>query len=108
MKITDRATTYVVRGAVQDVCDGSFESETGFAECSGAEKHPEDFYWCKLKDRNTCGILECETGEKCNDKANVGSEHMENELLDIVEDTAALFNGIEDGGEIVVCEDNVG
>lgn len=40
--------------SVQDVSDGSLESKTGFTESSGAEKHPKDFYWCKLKDGNTC------------------------------------------------------
>jgi len=54
------------------------------------------------------GILERESRKQGDDEADIGSQNVEDEFLDIVKDATAFFDCAEDGGKVIVGEDNVG
>lgn len=93
--------------AIENTGHGFFESETSFAEGAGAHEHPDNFDRAELEDGNTQGVFEYEADEKCEDESDVGGENVEDEFLYVVEAAASFFYGVEDGGEVVVGEDDV-
>ncbi|KAI6760523.1 hypothetical protein HG530_009383 [Fusarium avenaceum] len=82
------------RGSVKDTSDGTLETET-HVRGDG-------------EDRETGSVLEDEADEKDESLGDVGGEHVENKLLDVVEDTATLLNSGNNRSEVIVTENNIG
>lgn len=99
--------TYIVRRSVEDIVNSLFETESSFAERTGAEKHPQNFNRREDEDGHTVSVLKRQTNEERHDKANVGSQDVEDKLLDIVENAATLFNSVEDGGKVIIGQNNI-
>ena len=105
--VVDASGAYILRRPPEDVGDGLFESKTGLSEGAGADEHPQNFDRGHQENGSTGCILESQTNKQGDHEADVGGEDVEDELLDVVEDAAALFDGVEDGGEVIVREHDV-
>lgn len=99
--------TYALRRASKNVGRGVLESKTSLSEGTGDEKHPDDLDGGHDEDGDTAVVLEGETDEKADDEGDVGGKHVLDELLDVVEDAAAFLDGVEDGGEVIVSENDI-
>jgi hypothetical protein len=104
----EKKNAYILRGAVEHMLGGSLESETGLGKGTGDEQHEENLDGRDLEDGGSRVVLVRKTDEERQDERHVGGQDVEHELLDVVEDAAALLDGVEDTGKVVVAENNVG
>lgn len=89
--------------ALHDVVVGGVEGEGGGGQAVGDEVDPEEL------DGDKCfGHAHGGGEEDGDDLTNVGGDEVPDELLRVVVDGAAFFDGALDGGEVVVYENHVG
>jgi hypothetical protein len=96
------------RGSAKNTSDSTLETETHVGKTRSHHDDPHDLDGSDREDGETCLVLEDETDKKDDGLSDVGGEHVEDELLDVVEDTATFLDGGDDGGEVVVAENDVG
>lgn len=96
------------RGSAKDTSDSALETETHVGKTRSHHDDPHDLDGSDREDGETCLVLEDETDEKDDGLGDVGGEHVEDEFLDVVEDTATFLDGGDDGGEVVVAENDIG
>lgn len=89
--------------ALHHVVVAGVETEGRGGETIGDEVHPE-----KLNRDQCFGHAEGSGEEDGDDFANVGGDEVADELLGVVVDGTALFDGSLDGCKVVVCENHVG
>jgi len=95
-------------GSFHDTSNGTLETETHVGKTRGSHDDPHDLDGGDREDRETRVILEDETDKQDDSLSDVGGEHVENELLDVVEDTATFLDGGDDRSKVVVTENNIG
>lgn len=93
--------------SAEDASDGTLETETHVGETRGSHDDPHDLDGGDGEDGETCAILEDESDEQDESLRDVGGEHVEDELLDVVKDTATLLDGGHDRGKVVVAENDI-
>lgn len=93
--------------AIEDIWNRLFETKARLAECTGSHQHPDNLNRRKLEDGNASAILKGQARKERHHEANVGRQHVQDELLDIVKDATTLLDGVENRGKIVVSENNV-
>lgn len=96
-----------LRRSAEDTSDGTLETETHVGKTRGSHDDPHDLDRGDREDGETGAVLEGETDEKDESLGDVGGEHVEDELLDVVEDTATLLDGGDDGGKVVITENDI-
>ena len=74
----------------------------------GSHDDPKNLDGSKWINGVAIGILERKTDEQCSSLSNVLSQNVEDETFNIIEETATLFDGVEDRGEVVIGQNNVG
>lgn len=100
--------TYVLGRAVHNFSDSNLETKTHVGETRGNHDNPHNFDGGDREDRDIILVLEGETDKQGDGLTNVLSQHVKNELLDVIEHAAAFLNGVENRGEVVVCQYNIG
>jgi hypothetical protein len=100
--------TYTLGWAVENVGCGNLETKTHIRQTRGNHDNPHNLNGGDGEDGETAFILEGETDKQDTSLSNVLGEQVKNELLNVVEHAAALFDGVENGGKVVVSQNNVG
>lgn len=95
-------------GSFHDTSDGTLETETHVGKTGGGHDDPHDLDGGDREDGETRVVLEDKTDKQDNSLGDVGGEDVEDELLDVVKDTATFLDGGDDRSEVVVTENNVG
>jgi hypothetical protein len=99
--------TYTLGWAVENVGSRNLETKTHIRQTRGNHDNPHNLDGGDGEDRETAFILEGETDEQDTSLGNVLGEQVENELLNVVEHAAALFDGVENGGKVIVSQNDV-
>jgi len=96
------------RGSAKNTSDSALETETHVGKSRSHHDDPHDLDGSDREDGETSLVLEDETDEKDDGLGDVGCEHVEDELLDVVKDTATFLDSGDDRGEVVVAENDIG
>lgn len=96
------------RGAAKNTSDSALETETHVGKTRSHHDDPHDLDGSDREDGETSLVLEDETHEKDDSLGDVSSEHVEDEFLDVVKDTATFLDGGDNGGEVVVAQNDIG
>jgi hypothetical protein len=96
------------RGSTKDTSDGTLETETHVRKARGSHDDPHDLDRGDGEDRETGSVLEDETDKEDKSLGDVGGEHVEDKLLDVVEDTATLLDSGDNRSEVIVTKNNIG
>lgn len=102
------AALEVLGRAREDVGRCDFHAETHVGHAGGDHDDPQDFDGRKRKHGQTGAVFERQTDEQRACLCNVLGEQMQDEFLDVVEHAATFFDGVEDRGEVVVGQNDVG
>lgn len=94
-------------GPPHDVLGGGFDAEAHVRRAGGDHDDPEDLDGADGEDGEAVCVLEGEADKQRAGEGDVLGEQVRDELLDVVEHAAALFDGVQDAGEVVVGEDDV-
>jgi hypothetical protein len=100
--------TYTLGWAVENVGCGNLKTKTHIRQTRGNHDNPHNLNGGDGEDGETAFILEGETDKQDTSLSNVLGEQVKNELLNVVEHATALFDGVENGGKVVVSQNNVG
>lgn len=95
------------RRAAHDVRRGALEAEAHVRQARGDHDDPDDLDGAQGEDGQGRAVLEGEADEQRARLRHVLGQHVQHELLDVVEDAPALGDGRHDGGEVVVGKDHV-
>lgn len=80
----------------------------GFAECEGGEAVGGDVEPEDLEGQDWQRVTHDGDYTDGHNGVEVGGEHVFNERENVAVDAAAFFDGVDDGGEVVVFEDDIG
>ena len=86
---------------------GLVKGETSSWGRAGEHVKPEDFDGGQNEDGTTL-VLDGESKDQNDDLGDVSGQQMDNELTDGLSNTTALSDGLDDGGEVIVGDDDVG
>lgn len=99
--------TYIMGWSVQDVRNRLLKSKTRLAEGARRHEHPQNLHGTQHEYRNVGRILERQARQQRDHEANIRSEHVKDEFLDIVKDAATLFDSVQDGRKVIVGENDI-
>ena len=91
-----------------DIRNGAFKTETHVGETRGDHDDPDDFDRGEGEDREVVGVLEGQSDEEGSGLGDILRQNVKDEFLDVVEDATAFLDGGDDGGKVVVGQDNIG
>ena len=94
--------------AAENVGHGALETQAHVGHARRGHDDPDDFDGRQGEDGELVGILEREADEEGRGLGDVFGQDVEDEFLDIVKDATALFDGCDNGGKVVVGEDDIG
>ncbi|CAF3572987.1 unnamed protein product [Fusarium graminearum] len=94
--------------SLHNTSDGALETETHVGKTRGGHNNPHDLDGGNREDGETGSVLKDKTDKQNDSLSNVGGEDVENELLDVVKDTATFLNGSDNGSKVVITENNIG
>jgi hypothetical protein len=103
----DALLTYVLGRTLHDIGGGNFESETHVGQAGGDHDNPHDLNGSQREHGKTAAVLEGKTDKQDTGLGDVLSEHVEDELLDVVEHAATLLDGVEDRSKVIVGEHDI-
>ena len=97
----------VMRWTRHDVRCSLLHAETHVWHTGGGHDDPQDLDGSEREDRVACGILEGETNEESGGLGDVLGQDVQDKTLDVVEKPTTFLNGVEDGREIVISQNDV-
>lgn len=100
--------TYVVWRPVHNIRCGNLEPQSHVGQSRRDHDDPHDLDGRKGKHGQAALVLEGQADQQGAGLRDVAGQDVQDELLDVVKHAAALLDGVEDAGKVVVGEDDVG